>query len=294
MPNNNIDKYGLEVPGIPRRSRLYFLEPIALDTPYIEGLVSYICRLAEAHSVSPGILTKQEILPCFRKTYSVSGRTAYKVQDDGLSTSVFSFSVPPYRKHPNEYGLLAWQYVEGLETLTLKNNLQALTIPPWPGIHGFQEVNLAREQRVWCPDCFQDWLARGQLVYEPLIWSIAAVTVCPYHCRPLRNHCPHCQRGQRPMSGRMQVGRCAYCLNWLNIQSREPSGAELLVEAELDWHYWVAEQILKVLATPSRTPTQEVKNEIARVVHKKEQPQPKDLNASNEKRQWHLLEILAH
>lgn len=279
---------------MPKRSRLYFLEPIALDTPYVEGLISYICRLAEAHNVSPGILVKQEVLPCFRETYSVSGRTAYKVQGDGVSVSVNSFPTPPYRKNPNEYGLLAWQYIEGLQSLTLKNNLQTLTIPSWSGTHQLQAVDLARESRSWCPECFQDWLICEQPVYEPLIWSIAAVTVCPRHHQPLRTCCPHCQKTQRPMSGRMQVGRCSYCLNWLNVQPERPAEVELLVEADLEWHHWVAKQIMDVLAATSRTPTLEIRDEIARVISQRGQPQSKHLDSLSEQIQWNLLEIFAH
>lgn len=223
-------------PAIPERSRLYFLEPIALDTPYVEGLVSYICRLAEAHHVSPGVLIKQEILPSFRRTYSIGGRTAYQVRNDRFETLVSSFPTPKYRKNPNEYGLLAWQYIEGLEPLTLQKNLQSLTIPSWSeeASQRHQNIEFSRRVRAWCPECLQVWRDDKQPVYEPLIWSIAAVTICPIHQQPLRSYCPHCQKTQLPISGRMQVGRCAYCQKWLSIQPEKFSETEILVESEID------------------------------------------------------------
>ncbi len=36
---------------IPKRSRLYFLEPIGVGTPYTESLSSYLTRLAQEHCV---------------------------------------------------------------------------------------------------------------------------------------------------------------------------------------------------------------------------------------------------
>lgn len=35
---------------------LYNLEPIGIGTPYVEGLTSYIVRLADAHCVTTGTL----------------------------------------------------------------------------------------------------------------------------------------------------------------------------------------------------------------------------------------------
>jgi len=48
------ESWNLVPPLLPKRSRLYHLEPIAIGTAYIEGLISYVCRLAEDHCVSPG------------------------------------------------------------------------------------------------------------------------------------------------------------------------------------------------------------------------------------------------
>ena len=96
----------LELPATPERSRLYYLKPISIGTAYVEGLVSYICRLAEAHCVSPGILTKQEILPSFREHYSIGLGAVHEIRKDGDKVSVSSWSKPIYKRNPNEQGFL--------------------------------------------------------------------------------------------------------------------------------------------------------------------------------------------
>src|SRR5689334_2745960 len=104
---NDLELYGswnLELPATPERSKLYYLEPIAIDTPYVEGLVSYICRLAEAHCVSPGVLTQKEILPSFREIYSVGSKEIYEVRKSGNVVSVSSVPKPTYHKNPNAQG----------------------------------------------------------------------------------------------------------------------------------------------------------------------------------------------
>lgn len=48
---------------IPKRSRLYFVEPIGVGTPYTESLSSYLTRLAKEHCVTPKKLIMGEIAP---------------------------------------------------------------------------------------------------------------------------------------------------------------------------------------------------------------------------------------
>ncbi len=48
--------------AVPPRSRLYGLDPIGMDTPAWEGLISYLVRLARAHCVSPRDLIRLEFM----------------------------------------------------------------------------------------------------------------------------------------------------------------------------------------------------------------------------------------
>lgn len=286
--------WNLNLPPIPKRSRLYFLEPIAIGTAYVEGLVSYICRLAEAHCVSPGVLIKQEILPSFRKIYTVSTQGIHQVHNNGDNTLVSFLSKPTYTKNPNEYGFLAFQYIEGLKPLVLKENLQSSTTPPWIDKALDTSVKWVRDIRAWCPKCFQEKLDAKQLVYEPLLWSIAAVTVCPHHHQPLQSRCPHCKKIQRPLTGKMQVARCSQCLAWLNEPVQTFSEAELSICAELEWHLWVAQQVMKVLEITPELPRMETKESIVQVLYRGEKPQPLGfIDKSTWKMQCKLLEIFA-
>ncbi len=222
------------------------MEPIAIGTPYVEGLVSYICRLAETHCVSPGILLNKEILPAFRKSYSIGFERAYAVQVDGGDAFVSSITKPSYRKNPNEYGLLAWQYLEGLKLLTLRRDLQSLVIPSTtnPILAKTAGQELGRDLRAWCPDCFKDWRSTQQPIYEPLLWSIASVTICPIHYKPLQFHCPQCQKAQRPFTARMRIAQCSQCSGWLGSRTEATSKIELLITTQLQQHFEITKQAM--------------------------------------------------
>ncbi|HEY9696299.1 MAG TPA: TniQ family protein [Trichocoleus sp.] len=239
----------LSPPSIPKRSRLYHLEPIAVGTPYTEGLISYICRLAEAHCVSPGILIKKEILPLVRQNYSIGFGEVYAIQTDGSGVSVSSMVKPAYRKNPNEYGLLAWQYLEGLKPLTMRKDLEALVISLKTSNMLLEIVGdgLTKDLRAWCPECFQNWCTTDYFIYEPLLWSIAAITICPYHYQPLQFRCPHCNRTQRPLTSRMLVARCSQCIGWLGVRLEPASKQELEITAELERHLGIAKRVMEVL-----------------------------------------------
>ncbi len=233
--------------NIPKRSRLYHLEPIAVRTPQVEGLVSYICRLAEAHCVSPGILLNKAILPAFRNNYSTGFERAYAIQVDGNDAFVSSIAKPVYRKNPNEYGLLAWQYLEGLKLLTLRLDLQSLVIPPNANIILGKTTGqeLGRDLRAWCPECFHDWHSTQQPIHEPLLWSVAVVYVCPIHFKPLQFHCPHCRKAQRPFTARMHVARCSQCSGWLGTRTEETLEIELLIITQLQQYLEIAERVMQ-------------------------------------------------
>ena len=54
-----LESWDLTVPDVPPRARFYPLEPIGIGTPLVEGLTSYLLRLAEAHGVPVGALTDE-------------------------------------------------------------------------------------------------------------------------------------------------------------------------------------------------------------------------------------------
>jgi len=50
-------------PDVPPRSRLYGLALQGIGTPLVEGLLSYVIRLSDAHAVTPAMLITHEVLP---------------------------------------------------------------------------------------------------------------------------------------------------------------------------------------------------------------------------------------
>ena len=280
----------IEQHHMPKRSRLYSLKPISPQNQNREGLISYICRLAEAHSISPGILIKQEILPSFRKQYTVGAKAIYRATGDGIETNITQIPKPIYKKNVNERGLLSFQYIEGLRPLVLIEDLRSLTIP-FEVKQTRQNNRLASSLRRWCPQCFQASLDSGTDIYEPLIWSIDAVKICPIHRYPLQNRCPHCGKTQRSMTGKMQVGRCSQCFEWLNQVTPTMPTVDIL--GDLDWQRFVSETISITLTNENGTMPAHLRESIEITVaewHQSRKPTPTDLQTFQA--QSSLLEAL--
>ena len=39
------------------------------------------------------------------------------------------------------------------------------------------QQRLLRKNRAWCPDCFMEWQAAEQPIYEPLLWNVSTTSV---------------------------------------------------------------------------------------------------------------------
>jgi hypothetical protein len=44
----------------------------------------------------------------------------------------------------------------------------------------------------FCPDCLHEAARMGHPAYIPAVWSLALLTHCRVHLRPLQSHCPVC------------------------------------------------------------------------------------------------------
>lgn len=202
---------------IPVRSRLYQLEPIGIGTPYVESLTGYIARLALSHSVLPGVLMSKELVPLIDKVYVSKGATRGLPELFNRATAL------------NGLGTMATDLVGVLETLTVQKNLRFLTCLSWKSV--FPPHNLFRECLGWCPHCYEEWYQAGQL-YDPLLWTIDAVKICPRHHQQLCFHCPHCQQQQRILTWRSQLGFCDRCSEYLGIASEtQPT------MTSIEWRY---------------------------------------------------------
>jgi len=164
----------------------------------VEGLTSYITRLARAHCVTPGSLFSRVVAPMANSCQR------------GLSTHSRVRAPTLSMNGCNE---LAETVVNALHTLTRYSNLRLLTLLDWRG--ALSQNKLVRTTQAWCPHCYEDWLSVGAPLFQPLFWSIQAVTVCDIHKSALRLHCPTCRRAVGPAGVYCQPGCCTKCSAWL-------------------------------------------------------------------------------
>src|ERR1700730_17886507 len=177
------ESWELAAPALPPRSRLYRRPRIGAGTAFVEGLTSNVSRLAAAHSVSVGNLVGRELsdngpgpLPLVHPNKRLqNGRDLYH----GFAGASYSL---------NGAGDSPRLWIEVLEAKTLRSDLRPLTLLPLEEI--LPDLGLFRKRRAWCPDCFRRWRKNGGFLYEPLLWSLRAVNLCPLHRRPLQERCP--------------------------------------------------------------------------------------------------------
>ena len=187
---------------IPERTYFYRVLPLGLGSAYVESLTGYIARIAEAHSVSTGMLVRCELLPRIRAAFPTQA-----VMPARDSTFIYESHVL------NGTGDTARSWVQLLQRLTGVDSLDGLTLLAWGQVISNQ--SLIRQVRAWCPSCYENWSRSDLPIYEPLLWTIGAVSYCPLHRRPLRENCPHCQGTQHPLSARLLPGYCGRCRGWL-------------------------------------------------------------------------------
>ena len=143
----------------------------------------------------------------------------------------------------NGTAVVAARVVQATEALTLRQNLRFLTLLTWAEV--ISHRNLPKKHRAWCPACYEQWRVKGEALYEPLLWSLKAVTICPHHHQPLHEECPHCHHKSRPLVWRSQPGYCPKCSGWLGAAS----SANEMDSGELKkWQLWVVNQIGELLA----------------------------------------------
>lgn len=220
------------------RSRLFNLEPIGIGTPFTESLTGYLSRLAEAHNVSTGVLLCKELSPLFCSTWIGRGSTKGL---DGL-----------YRKAAalNGVGRMASDWVSALQQLTMGKNLRFLTLLSWS--KALPHRRLLRRASAWCPLCYRDWEDKGHIIYEPLLWCLQAVSVCPVHRVRLQTVCPHCGSARPLLTIKSWPGFCPGCGEQL---SKPPSNNEQREEEHLGGLVQTAEWIGEMIASaPSLHP----------------------------------------
>jgi plasmid stability protein len=224
---------------IPPRSEFYPLEPIDLGTPYVESLSGYAARLAREHFLTPSALMKRVIplAPTFKEMPTNFSRVDASIIGSGVAASNF---------------------FKALEVLTTRRDLAWMTMVPW--VYVIPRRHLIRVKRAWCPTCYTTWHDAGKKAYDPLLWAIKAVTVCPRHKTLLTTSCPHCGDQVQHLAARSQPGFCTRCKGWLGSQPWVPKSNQVLESSEEGrWQLWKAESVGNLLASAPNitTPTRD-------------------------------------
>ncbi len=247
--------WDLQKPAIPTRSRLYQLEPIGMGTPYVESLTSYIQRLAEAHCVLPGVLMERELAPFLKKFES---STELLDQRDSR-TGVFG-----HTGTLNGIGIMAMDWVRALHLLNQRSDLHFLTMLTWDQV--FPAKGLLRDRSAYCPDCYEEWRALGLVIYEPLLWALQGVCVCPRHHKSLYFHCFHCQQKRIPLGWYSRCGYCSSCGQWLgSLGDTEFLTQRVLTQKQFSLELWAATKIGDLIGKSDKLPCSPERERIGRV-----------------------------
>ncbi|WP_243372622.1 TniQ family protein [Geotalea sp. SG265] len=219
------DELDMSLPFIPPRSRLDHLQPVGVGTPYVESQTSYVTRLAAAHHNKVSTLIKSEIGPLLKN------KSFAPEKIDGKS---YTFS-----KVVNGIDSTASDWVDVLKRLTLRTDLLFTTLLPYQNI--LTNNYLLHKSSAWCPACYQEWRDSDLPIYEPLLWKIQAVLVCPVHRYELQDTCPHCWKKQSHLSPLCRPGLCSHCKGWLGGRHEYP------IRQNARQSLWYAETVADLL-----------------------------------------------
>ncbi len=251
------DEWKLENFTLPVRSKLYHTSPINVGMPFVESLTSYIIRLAERHSLSVRDLVVEVFFPLFGRSYLLD-------QKGGNNTTTFWKDAPAL----NGVNISTVDWVRVTEELTLYSDLHILTMLSWSNV--LSPKALLRRSHAWCPFCYEEWRANKQIIYDPLLWSLEVVTICPHHNTSLLLQCPYadCKRSVQVLAPRARSGYCSHCSRWLGMQdvTRIDSQISSPGYEKLRWQQWVIVEMGKLLTAAPRLAIQPQKECFAEAV----------------------------
>ena len=204
-------------------SQLYSLVPCEIGTIWRESLTGYINRLAEMHHVSARALMGEVIAP--------------QIEEQLLPTAPLAVFISQGMMGLNGAGVLGQSCAAILERLTVQTDVHRLTLSCWVG-----DLSPRRQLRTtpaWCPRCLFEWRSYGYPIYQPLLWMLRLVTICPRHGHLLMERCPHCRKRQKVIGpNKARLGACTHCLGWLGARSPAQQEEELPEEL-ITWQRWL-------------------------------------------------------
>jgi hypothetical protein len=177
------------------------IEPIGIGTGLVEASSSLWKRAAERASVMFGDMVRwafeeEPMVPNY--PHAVTGQLA-------LTRRMLGIDGPT---------AVAQVYLDALRPLVESNDIEACTLRPFAGM--LSEKNLLRRYKAWCPLCLISMKERSgeSGVYEPLLWRLSDVTVCPEHNVDLLTTCRACGRRGDIVARYARVGCCGRCGAW--------------------------------------------------------------------------------
>jgi len=261
MPHNEglavYESWDLAPPVYSPPSRLYSLEPIGIGTPYGESLTSYIARLAQAHHVTAAVLFDLEIMRF------VDGE---RLRTKALRNcrSVLCGHFRDLVRAANGMGMTAAELTRVVEALTLRGDISFLTMKPWAAV--FAERHLLRLTHAACFHCYEEWRVQGNVVYDPLLWSLEPVCVCPRHLQPLSLQCRFCGKHLRPLATHSYPGHCSNCGEWLGTFETDMRRSQLQLTAEWKQAIWIANAAGELIAAAPDMAIRPAKDAVARAI----------------------------
>ena len=206
------------------------LSPVGLGTPWVEGLSSYVARLAVAHLV-PTRLLVAELFPrsigCLARDAMLGRRGVWL----------------------NGMGATAHDVACALEGFTLQRGLERLTLR---ALHEhLPPGRVLALRRRWCPLCYSRMRRECGECWDPLLWFLAPARWCVRHRRWLVETCSSCGRGQPWLPRDTALGWCAWCGHDL-ASSRAGAGPMCVpsrrVARDVQWDSAVCADILGALS----------------------------------------------
>jgi transcriptional regulator with XRE-family HTH domain len=212
-----------------------------MRTGMVESLTGFTSRLSAAHDVTLATLFGWEIAPLLDKEH------LRRSESRSNKSAVLATSFRPMERAVNGTGVTARSFAEALEKLTMRGGLSYLTMLTWKEV--ISHRHLIRPTRAWCPACYEEWRLTASIIYEPLLWSLEAISSCPSHRRRLRERCHLCQHSLHLLASHSRPGYCSVCKGWLGKTQFTPlSQEEALDENELEWQSSAVEQVGELLS----------------------------------------------
>ncbi|PED07904.1 TniQ family protein [Bacillus pseudomycoides] len=208
-----------------KRTEFYGIYPIGLGTDRTEGMVSYLNRLAYAHNVKVNELASYIIMR--HPHASVTPNAAHH----------------PIRR--NNMSKMMGVIAESLEELNMMSNLKSMTMLPWRNF--ISNTNLFSTYKRWCPICLEECKDTGIEIYEPLIWGLDILDICPIHRVNLHPQClnKECTTYQCLDGEALIIGNCLRCHQRFGV--KKDIYIKVIKKDYKQWNLWVANNIAEMI-----------------------------------------------